>query len=201
MWQGVTEAPRNAVRTRNLKWEVPIGVATGVLIASGDTPGSRAIQSLPLQQHAGQLSNVGLGLELGGAGAAYLLGCAKHNDGIRATGQQALEAAGAALVFDEALKRAFNRQRPTASNSAGEFWEGGSSFASGHATASFAIASVVAHRYSHKPWLKWGAYAVAAGVSLARYPAKEHFFSDILIGGTLGYITGTYLASSPPGVR
>jgi hypothetical protein len=27
------------------------------------------------------------------------------------------------------------------------------------------------------------------------HPAKKHFPSDILIGGTLGYITGTYIAA------
>jgi membrane-associated phospholipid phosphatase len=92
------------------------------------------------------------------------------------------------------IKCAPNRQRPGGNNSAGELWEGGQSFASRHAAASFAIASMVAHR-TNKRWLKWAAYGLAGEVSLARYPAKEHFFSDILIGGTLGYVTGTYLAS------
>jgi membrane-associated phospholipid phosphatase len=31
-------------------------------------------------------------------------------------------------------------------------------------------------------------------VSLARVAGKKHFPSDILIGGTLGYLTGTYFA-------
>jgi len=53
---------------------------------------------------------------------------------------------------------------------------------------------VVAHRYPQKKWLKWSAYALAAGVSLSRYPAKKHFPSDILMGATLGYVTGNYLA-------
>lgn len=193
--KGIVEAPRNAVRTQNLKWELPIVAATAVLIASGDSPGSRLIQSPALQRASNRWSNIGLALELGGAGSAYLAGCAKHRESIRSTGQAALEAAAAASAFDQAIKFATNRQRPLSSNSGGEFWEGGRSFASGHAAASFAIASVVAHRYPHHRWLKWGAYGLAASVSLARYPAKEHFFSDILIGGTLGYITGTYLTS------
>jgi membrane-associated phospholipid phosphatase len=43
--------------------------------------------------------------------------------------------------------------------------------------------------------VKLGAYALATGVSLSRYPAKKHFPSDILIGATIGYVTGTYLAN------
>ncbi len=45
----------------------------------------------------------------------------------------------------------------------------------------------------HNHWLKWSAYALATGVSLSRYPAKKHFPSDILMGATLGYVTGAYL--------
>jgi len=194
LWRGIVQAPRNAVRIRNLKWELPIVAATGVLIGTGDTPASRLIQNPSLQRQANRWSNIGLAAEYGGAGAAYILGCAQERDSLRSTGQLALEAAAAASVFDQVIKRATNRQRPGSDNSAGELWEGGTSFASGHAAASFAIASVIAHR-THHGWLKWGAYGLAAGVSLARYPAKEHFFSDILIGGTLGYVTGTYLVS------
>jgi membrane-associated phospholipid phosphatase len=195
LWRGIVEAPRNVIRPRNLKWELPIVAATGVLIATGDTPASRLIQNPSLQRQANRWSNIGLWTEFGGVGTAYVLGCAKHHESVRSTGQAALEAAAAASMFDQVLKRVTNRERPLRDNSSGEYWEGGSSFASGHAAASFAIASVVAHRYPHKRWLKWGVYGLAAGVSLARYPAKEHFFSDILIGGTLGYVTGTYLAS------
>ncbi len=200
LWGGFVEAPRNAIRPHNLKWELPIAGVTAALIASGDTPASRLITSPSLQRNATRASNIGLGIELGAAGAAYALGCGKHRDGLRSTGQAAFEAAGAAMLLDEMIKRATNRQRPPADNSRGEFWEGGSSFASGHATTSFAIASVIAHR-THNRWAKWGVYALAAGVSLARYPAKEHFFSDIVIGGTLGYVTGTYLAEPHPGMR
>jgi len=46
--------------------------------------------------------------------------------------------------------------------------------------------------YPHNPWVDWGVYALATRVSLS-YPAKKHFPSDILIGATLGYVTGTYL--------
>jgi membrane-associated phospholipid phosphatase len=102
---------------------------------------------------------------------------------------------GASTLVAYGIKVATNRQFAYAANTHGEFWEGGTSFPSGHAVASFAFASVIAHRYPHKPWIKWGAYGLATGVSLARIGAKKHFASDILVGGTIGYVSGTYLAT------
>jgi membrane-associated phospholipid phosphatase len=200
LWSGVVEAPRNAIRAHNLKWELPIAAATSVLIATGDTPASRQIKSLFVEHQASRWSNIGMALELGGAGATYALGCAERRETVRGTAQIALEAAGAATVFNFALKKATNRQRPSANNSSGEYWEGGTSFPSGHAAASFAVASAIAHR-TQRRWLKFAVYGLAAGVSLGRYPAKAHFFSDIVVGGTLGYITGAYLATPHPAIH
>jgi len=39
---GVAEAPRNAIRPRNLKWELPIAAATGVLIGRVTFPPATA---------------------------------------------------------------------------------------------------------------------------------------------------------------
>ena len=126
----------------------------------------------------------------------YLVGCPGHRSSYVAnTGFTALEAMGAANLMTLAVKVATNRQYAYHTSPHGEFWEGGRSFPSGHAAASFAFASVIAHRYPHKFWLKWGAYGLATGVSLARVGGKKHFASDILVGGALGYVTGTYLAT------
>jgi hypothetical protein len=190
---GIVQAPRNSVRPGNLAWELPILAATGVMIAKVDRPADRRIQSLSLQDTASTWSNVGLGLELGSAALAFGAGCAGHHSYLRDTGYAALESMGAASVIDLGLKLAFDRQFPTTPPGAGKFFNGGRSFPSGHAATSFAFASAVAHRYPHKRWVKWGAYALATGVSLSRYPAKKHFPSDILIGATLGYVTGSYI--------
>jgi hypothetical protein len=193
--RGLKAVPRSAVRPSNLKWELPILAATGVFIAKVDRPADNRIQSKSLQQTAGQWSNVGLGLELGTAALAYGMGCGKHHSYLRDTGFKALAAMGAAGTADLVLKLAFDRQFPYTPNSTGKFWGGGRSFPSGHSATSFAFAAVVAHRYPKNKWVKWGAYALATGVSLSRYPAKKHYPSDILIGATLGYVTGTYLAA------
>jgi membrane-associated phospholipid phosphatase len=189
---GLKSAPRGIVRPSNLKWELPIAAATGVLIAEADRPADRRIQSKPFQQTAGQWSNIGLFLELGSGTIAYAVGCGTHRSYLRDTGFKALAAMGFAGASDLALKLTFDRQYP-GPRSAGKFWGGGRSFPSGHSATSFAFAAVVAHRYPHNKWLKWSAYALASGVSLSRYPAKKHYLSDILVGATLGYVTGTYV--------
>jgi len=191
---GLKGVPRSAVRPSNLKWELPILAATGVMIAKVDRPADNRIQSISLQQTAGQWSNIGLGLEIGSAALIYGIGCGKHHPYLRDTGFKALAAIGAAGTVDLALKLAFDREFPFKPGSTGKFWGGGRAFPSGHSAASFAFAAVVAHRYPKNKWVKWGAYALATGVSLSRYPAKKHYPSDILIGATLGYVTGTYLA-------
>ncbi len=189
---GLKAVPRSSVRPSNLKWELPILAATGVLIAKVDRPADNRIQSMSLQQT--RWSNIGLGLEIGSAALAYGVGCGKHHSYLRDTGFKALAAMGAAGTADLALKLAFDRQFPYTPNSTGKFWGGGRAFPSGHSATSFAFAAVIAHRYPKNKWVKWGAYALATGVSLSRYPAKKHYPSDILVGATLGYVTGTFLA-------
>src|SRR5436305_13029349 len=73
---GVAEAPRNAIRPRNLKWELPIAAATGILIARVDVRASNRIRSLPFQHLAARCTNMGLGIELGTSGLLYGIGCA-----------------------------------------------------------------------------------------------------------------------------
>ena len=193
--RGLLEAPKGAVRSENLRWEVPILTASGLLIAKVDRPADNRIQSKALEEIAGRWSNIGLGIEIGSAALGYGMGCATHHSYLQETAFKSLAAMGAAGATDLALKLAFDRQYPTNSRYTGRFWGGGQSFPSGHSATSFAFAAVIAHRYPRNRWLKWSAYALAAGVSLSRYPAKKHFTSDILVGVTLGYVTGTYMAT------
>src|SRR5438270_12161561 len=50
--RGLAMAPRNAIRPRNLEWELPIAATTGILISSVDLYASRRIQSLPFHTDA-----------------------------------------------------------------------------------------------------------------------------------------------------
>jgi PAP2 superfamily len=191
---GIEDVPRAAIHPENLKWELPIGLTTGLLIAEADQPAANRIQSKSFQNLAGRWSDAGLGIEIAAGAATWGAGCIEHKPSLRDNGLTALTAMGAAGTFDLALKLAFDREFPFKPGSQGAFWGGGRSFPSGHAATSFAFTSAIAHRYPHHRWVKWGAYTFASGVALSRYPAKRHYLSDILVGSTLGYVTGTCVA-------
>jgi membrane-associated phospholipid phosphatase len=192
---GLKAAPRNAVRLNNLAWELPIAAATGVLISSVDTPAARRVRSQEVAQRTNDASNVLVGVEIVSAGALWASGCLGGHSHARRAGFTALTATGTAVALDELLKLATNREYPTTDDARGRFWHGGKSFASGHAAASWAFAAAIAHAYPEKRWLKWTVYATAASVSILRFPAQKHFPSDILVGSTIGFVTGAYLGS------
>lgn len=193
--RALESAPRDAIRPRNLKWELPVAAAAGLLIAEGDRPAADRIQGASIQKLARRWSNIGLYSEMATGGILWGVGCIGHKESLRSNGLAVLAAMGTALAVDGGLKLAFNRQYPYQPGSRGEFWEGGRSFPSGHAMTSFAFAAAIAHRYPHRRWVKWAAYALATGVALSRYPGKKHYLSDILVGSTLGYVIGANVAS------
>ena len=70
---------------------------------------------------------------------------------------------------------------------AGDVFSKGTSFPSGHATAAFAVATVMARRYGQHKWVPWVAYGVAGLISISRVPNMAHFPSDVFLGAALGY--------------
>jgi membrane-associated phospholipid phosphatase len=195
MLHGFASAPRSAIRPKNLAWELPVAAATGLLIAYGDRPTENRFQSHSLQSDASLGSDVGIALQLGAGGLAWVTGCATDHPTVANSAFTALVAAGFGQVINLGIKEGFRRQYPYQPNSTGAFFSRSraGSFTSGHATTSFAFAAAIAHRYPHKPWVVWGSYALATGLSVARLPAKKHYASDILVGAAIGYATGTYL--------
>lgn len=106
----------------------------------------------------------------------------------------ALEMAGgitvAALTTD-LLKRATGRARPSQTTDAFQFnpFGGSKAFPSGHATAAFALAGAIAAE-TESPWLRGGAFAVAALVGSARVAARAHWTSDVVAGALVGTVAG-----------
>jgi hypothetical protein len=121
----------------------------------------------------------------------YLRGTIIHDDHGREAGLLAGEAAVDSVIVAEAMKFAFERPRPDAPK-AGAFGAGGASFPSEHALAAWSIATVVAHEYPG-PLSKMLAYGAATGISLARVAARDHFPSDVVVGGAIGYLIGRYV--------
>jgi membrane-associated phospholipid phosphatase len=188
-------APRAAIQPRNLKWELPIAAATAVLITSVDGHTIGLVKSPSVVSNSSKASNAALGAQVALAAVPFVVGCAGGREHARRAGFAALEGMGYALGTDLLLKAAFNRQYVTSRNSEGDFWEGGKSFPSGHASAMWGLASALAHQYPHNRPLKWAAYSLATTATLLRIPARKHFPSDILVGATLGYLIGSEIGS------
>jgi membrane-associated phospholipid phosphatase len=194
MWQALRHAQRAMLTPQNLAWELPVGAATGVLIAAGDTPVARQVSGAHnLNSRSNTASTAMTDLMIGSAGALYMAGCATGHDHALRAGISSLAATGFAVVFSEAVKYSFRRERPFLDDGRGEFWEGGNSFPSGHTIAAWAAASALAHSYPHNRWVKWTAYGAATAVGALRITAHQHFPSDVVIGGTLGYTIGNQL--------
>jgi len=182
--------PRHVVQAYNLKWEVPVGTAAAVLAIWVDVPSSDRIRSESFTTANDDASNALLGAQFGAAALTFLVGCASGSEYERSAGFAAMEAAAYGALTNLALKAAFNREYPDKYQGDGRFWHGGKSFPSGHAATSWAIAAATARRYERKRWVKWLSYGAATGVTGLRYTAKKHFFSDLVIGGALGYVIG-----------
>jgi membrane-associated phospholipid phosphatase len=113
---------------------------------------------------------------------------------LRETGLLTAEALIDSGIVVTALKTVSQRQRPPVDDSSGEFFDGGRSFPSGHASAAWSVATVIAHEYGHRrPLVQVAAYATASAVSLSRFTGRNHFLSDILVGSAIGYATGRYV--------
>src|SRR5712664_246575 len=187
-------APRDAI------WLVPFAAGTGVALHYD----AQAQQNLGIDKSRIDASNIVSGFgspyaTLGGAAGLYFLGLGTHSEHLAETGRLGAEAVIDSLLVVEALKLATNRERPNEGNGQGGFWPHGTrsyeldgSFPSGHAAESFALARVIASEYPSKP-VQVAAYAFALAISASRVTARQHFPSDVLVGGTLGYLIGGYV--------
>ncbi len=188
------------VSPRDAFWLVPFAAGTGVALHYD----AQAQQNLGVDKSRIDSSNIisGFGSSyvlLGGAAGFYFLGLGTHNQHLAETGRLGAEAVLDSFLVVEALKLATNRERPNEGNGQGGFWPHGTrsyeldgSFPSGHATETFALARVIASEYPSKP-VQVAAYAFALAISASRVTARQHFPSDVLVGGTLGYLIGGYV--------
>ena len=140
-------------------------------------------------------SNVALGGTGAVAAGLFIYGSMQNDDHARETGLLTAES----FVNSAALYAVTNviagRQRPNEGNGHGDFFTNNtldSSFPSGHATLQFSMSSVLAHEYpSLGSKLLW--YGLGTAVAASRVVGREHFPSDVIMGGTLGYLVGTHI--------
>jgi membrane-associated phospholipid phosphatase len=175
------------LRFPDADWLVPAsGFAAGLFVTDRDV--STHLSNNPSTiSHYKTLSTAGVGALVGGAAGLWVLSYPSHNEHWRETGFLAGEAAVNSLVAVETLKYSLRRERPFQGDGSGPFFHGGTSFPSEHAAAAWSVAGVIAHEY---PGLlpKIAAYGLATLVSYSRVKGRQHFPSDVFIGGMIGQV-------------
>lgn len=81
---------------------------------------------------------------------------------------------------------AVGRRRPHEDEGAYNFWDGGTSFPSGHALNVFQVATILSH-HSRMPSLSVFYYGLAGIIGVQRVSSESHWPSDVFIAGVLGY--------------
>ncbi|HEX7078260.1 MAG TPA: phosphatase PAP2 family protein [Candidatus Eisenbacteria bacterium] len=145
-----------------------------------DQGGGRFVEE-PGETFGGATLLVGVTLGLGAEGAAF-----HHPSAFRTAKELAWAGAGATIAVT-ALKEVTRRERPDGSDRL--------SFPSGHATAAFAAATVVARERGGA--IGWLAYGAAATAGYARVADRHHYLSDVVAGAILGRLIGRLVTRGP----
>lgn len=122
---------------------------------------------------------------LGGAFAAYLGGRMTGTRWVQHLGMDEIEATLLAEGFSEGIKVAVRRERPIETDGTQSKTY---SFPSGHATLTFAAATVLQQHLGYKAAIP--TYAVASYVAMSRLHDNRHFASDVVFGAALGIVVG-----------
>ncbi|HTV15218.1 MAG TPA: phosphatase PAP2 family protein [Acidobacteriaceae bacterium] len=188
------------VRPHDLLWIAPFGLATAVTIHF-DTDAMRDIGIHPSRQDSFENYSDAAGLYAPFAtSAVFYFAGNRHDDSyMKETAVLSAEAMADAGILNEGLKYAIDREGPMVDNAKGDFWPRGikgwpnsPSMPSEHAMNVWAFAHVVAGQYNGVA-TNLVVYGLATTVSVSRVYARQHFPSDVLVGSTLGWITGGYV--------
>lgn len=129
-------------------------------------------------------------------GGIFTYGLLARNDKSKSTALLALESFALASLVTRIPKTIVGRERPDSGYGPykinGPF--GGSSFPSGHTTASFAVASVIATQFRDSKWIPITAYSVAGLAGISRIYDNKHWLTDVVAGATIGTLVGNLVS-------
>jgi membrane-associated phospholipid phosphatase len=186
-------------KKEDIKWWVIFGGATAGLIAADKHIQQAAPNNSTLVRVGTDASYLGTAYALIPISAGfYFTGTAVGNDKFRETGLISFETMVDVTLVQLVIKSITDRERPTEGSGQGHFFSSpnprySSSFPSGHAITTFALASVFSHEYPHKWWVQVITYGYAGGVMAARLAANKHFPGDVAAGGAMGWFIGDYV--------
>lgn len=197
--RGIFTSPLR-VRMKDTYWLAPLGAATGMAFAY-DADAAQAAGIDPNRANtANKVADFGSFYATGAEGAGiYFIGLVRKNPKLAETGRLGAEAVIDSGAVTLVTKLISNRQRPQQGNGQGDFWAEGtshwdwdSSFPSDHATASMALARVIAGEYP-RWYVMLPAYGFAESIGISRLIANQHFPSDVLVGQAIGFLAGSYV--------
>jgi membrane-associated phospholipid phosphatase len=178
----------------DVRWLAPLGLGTAALIATDRRTGDEIGESRKQLNISRIVSYAGSGYGAGSVALTfYLAGRVAHNRRARETGILGAEALIDGAIVVTALKEITQRRRPTAAKGRGDFFDGGSSFPSGHAIEVWSLATVIANEYHDHRLIQITAYGIATAVSVSRFTGRNHYLSDVLVGSAMGYGIGRYV--------
>lgn len=123
------------------------------------------------------------------AAGAYFMGAVLKNGKLKQVGMFTITTAIATSIVTEVFKKNFTRVRPNGTDDPYEFFtEENYSFFSGHTSAAFSLATVIAEVYKDKPVIPYLAYGAAALTAYARMYDNKHWPSDVLMGAIAGHL-------------
>jgi membrane-associated phospholipid phosphatase len=176
------------------KYVMPFALIGAALIATDHRTSEAASNSEQERVWSGRVSQIGAAYTLaGGSGTMFLIGKLAGDEHAAETGWLALQALAHAETIGFGLKQVTNRARPVQKGGGVGFWKGGDSFPSGHATNSFAVATVFAYEYRDHIAVPITAYSLAGLVSASRVTGRKHWLSDVFVGGSTGFLVGRYV--------
>jgi hypothetical protein len=190
LWSSPVRGGRRALLTA-----APIAAATALALAL-DHPIERRLPNTRDQiRYSKAVSAAGTYYTIGAAAGAFIgAGAIARDRRAVETGLLAAQAITHTESIAQMLKFAGGRERPDYGETCtGRFWRGQQSFPSGHAMGTWAVATIVSREYHENRWIRYGAFAFPIAVSASRMGAKRHFLSDVVAGGSLGYLIGGWL--------
>jgi membrane-associated phospholipid phosphatase len=191
--KAIWTSPFHMTRT-DAKWWLTFAAITGAAVATDRRTARQLPNTADQRTYSRDVSQLGAAYSLIPiAGGFYLSGVLAKSARLRGTGLLGSRALADALVVSEVLKVAAGRQRPLDVDGAGRFFHGGGSFPSGHALESFALASVIAHRYRNKKAVVIVAYGLATLIGASRFSGQKHFAADVVAGGVMGWFIGRHV--------
>lgn len=173
-------------KRHNWKWDAIVLVGTGAFLAA-DKRIEAQVPNSHLQTYQ-DISNIAIGGLAASLGGIWLYGVKTEHQHARETGELELETLVNAFLVYTPMQFIFGRQRPGAGNGRGDFFQNhmiNTSFPSGHAMFTWAMASTLADEYP-KPWARVLSYGAAFTVTFARFMAHDHWSSDMFLGTALG---------------